>query len=512
MPEIRSCFLGQQRVRPALALSLAVVLFVSTGFAQNRPQVSLETSETLFTVLTAINTCGYDQELNASDPLRTQIRSEVAKAVANTAGAQDVIAPMCGFYRQHEAPEAARDLSQYVSLALYLEEPPTFALKVKQAELPPDAAALADMVPLMQAFDQKIGLHAIWERHRARYTELTEIYHDPLAKMTFDTEIYLKLPSSGYLGRQFTVYLDAMGAPSQTNARNYGSDYYVVISPTSSTTIKMQQIRHTYLHYLLDPLAMKNGSAFKRLEPLLDDVKMAPMDEAFKSNISLLVTECLVRAIEERLTKIPEAERAQGIDEADKEGYVLTRYFYDALVKFEKDPASMRDAYASLVGSIDVGKEMKRASLVQFSGEAAPELLHLAGRRNEHLLLNAERRLAAGDPETAQKLAQQALDEQEEDSGHALFILAEVATANRDMDGARKYFEQALQTAHEPKVIAWSHIYLGRIFDLKEDRFAALDQYRAALNTAGVALPEAKKAAQKGLEQPYEPPVARQPE
>jgi hypothetical protein len=368
------------------------------------------------------------------------------------------------------------------------------------------------MVPLMQAFYEKIGLHAIWERHRARYTELTEIYHAPLAKMTFDTEIYLKLPSAGYLGRQFTVYLDAMGAPAQTNARNYASDYYVVISPTSGTAIKMQQIRHTYLHYLLDPLAMKNGGSFKRLEPLLDDVKTAPMDEAFKSNISLLVTECLVRAIEERLTKIPEAERAQSIDEADKEGYVLTRYFYDALGKFEKDPAGMRNAYADLVGSIDAGKERKRASLIQFSGEAAPELLHLAGRRNEHLLLNAERRLAAGDPETAQKLAQQALDEQEEDSGRALFILAEVATANRDMDGARTYFERALQTAHEPKVIAWSHIYLGRIYDLREDRFAALDQYRAALNAVGGALPEAKQAAQRGLEQPYEPPVAKQPE
>jgi len=510
MAEIRSGFPGQC-VRRAFGLSMAVVLAVASGFAQERPQVSLETSETLFTVLTAINTCGYDQELNASEPLRAQIRSEVSKAVQNTGGAQEVVAPMCLFYRQHEATEPTYDLSHYVSLALYLEEPPTFTLKVKQAELPPDAAAVADIVPLIAAFYQKIGLHAIWERHRVRSTELTEIFHDPLAKMTFDTEIYLKLPSTGYLGRQFTVYLDAMGAPGQTNARNYASDYYVVISPTSGTAIKMQQIRHTYLHYLLDPLAMKNGSSFKRLEPLLDDVKLAPMDEAFKSNISLLVTECLVRAIEERLTKIPEAERSRSLDEADKEGYVLTRYFYEALVKFEKDPAGMRNAYSDLVSSIEVGKEMKRASQIEFSGEATPELLHLAGRRNEHLLLNAERRLAAGDPETAQKLAQQALDEQEEDSGRALFILAEVASANRDMDGARTYFERALQAAREPKVIAWSHIYLGRIFDLKEDRFSALDQYRAAL-TASAALPEAKLAAQKGLDQPYEPPVAKQPE
>jgi tetratricopeptide (TPR) repeat protein len=510
MPDSRD-FLGRL-VRLAFALGLAIVLVMPSGLAQNPPNVSLETSETLFTVLTAINTCGYDEELNVSDPLREQIRSEVAKAVENAKAAQDVIAPMCLLYRQHQAPEQARELSHYVSLALYLEEPPTFKLKVKEAELPPDAAAVAGIVPRLQAFYEKIGLHSIWERHRQRYTELIGVYHDPLAKMTFDTEIYLKMPSAGYLGRQFTVYLDAMGAPSQTNARNYASDYYVVISPSSTTTIKLQQIRHTYLHYLLDPLALKNGDSFKRLEPLLEAVKNAPMDEAFKSNISLLVTECMVRAIEERLTKIPEAERSQGIDEADKEGFVFTRYFYDALGRFDKDPAGMRDAYADLVGKIEVSKEMKRASQIQFANEAAPELLHLAHPQSDDLLLKAERRLAAGDPETAQKLAQQALDSQEQDSGRALFILAEIATANRDIDGARKYFEQALQTAREPKVIAWSHIYLGRIFDLKEDRLAAVDQYRAALSAAGGALPEAKLAAQRGLDQPYEPPVAKQPD
>jgi len=49
---------------------------------------------------------------------------------------------------------------------------------------------------------------------------------------------------------------------------------------------------------------------------------------------------------------------------------------------------------------------------------------------------------------------------------------------------------------------------------LKENRDAALDQYRAALSAAdaeGAALPEAKLAAQRGLDKPYEPPVAKQP-
>ena len=68
---------------------------------------------------------------------------------------------------------------------------------------------------------------------------------------------------------------------------------------------------------------------------------------------------------------------------------------------------------------------------------------------------------------------------------------------------------RALEVAHEPKVVAWSHIYLGRIFDLQEDRPAALDHYRAA-ETAGSALPEAKAAAELGLRQPYEPPSHQQ--
>ena len=165
-----------------------------------------------------------------------------------------------------------------------------------------------------------------------------------------------------------------------------------------------------------------------------------------------------------------------------------------------------------MLDAIDVGKEAKRASQIKYADEAAPELLRLGRPQGEHLLLSAERRLAVGDRESAQKLAQQALDEKQEDPGRALFILAQVATANRDMEGARAYFQQAIQAAHEPKVIAWSHIYLGRIFDLKEERFAALEEYRSALNAAGTALPEAKLAAEKGIEKPYEPPAARQPE
>ena len=301
------------------------------------------------------------------------------------------------------------------------------------------------------------------------------------------------------------------------NARNYGSDYFVVVfpspDPTSAAPLKMEQIRHTYLHYLMDPMAEKHYSAVKRLQPLLQSVKRAPMEDSFKNDISLLVTECLIRAIEIRTTgnkQTPEAMRSQAVDDAVRQGYILTRYFYSALLKFEKDPAGMRSAYSDMLDNIDIHNEEKAAGQVQFASRAAPELLRLSRvPEDRQVLITAEKRLRAGDTKGAEELAQQALNKKIGDQGRALFILAEVAVANKDMAGARDNFEKAIQEAKDPMVIGWSHVYLGRILDLKEERDAAIVEYRAAL-TSGALLPDIKAAAQRGIEHAYEPPTRPQ--
>jgi tetratricopeptide (TPR) repeat protein len=331
--------------------------------------------------------------------------------------------------------------------------------------------------------------------------------------MVFDTDIYLKLQSGGYLGRTFTIFLDFLGDPNQANARNYGADYYVVVFPSpdpmTNQPLKMEQIRHTYLHYLLDPMAEKHFSSIKRIEPLLQSVKRAPLEESFKTDIALLVTECLVRAIELRTMgtkQTAEAMRVQAVDDAVKQGYILTRFFYNALIVFEKDPAGLRNSYSDILEKIDIKAEAKAANEVQYATVSAPELVQLSRMEDRRLLITAENRLKAGDPKGAQELAQAALDKKIGDPGRALFILAEVAVANKNRDGAQENFQKAITETKDPKVIGWSHVYLGRILDMKEDRDAALTEYQAAATT-GAALPEIKAAAEKGLVQAYEPPA-----
>jgi tetratricopeptide (TPR) repeat protein len=470
--------------------------------------VSLETSETLFTVLSAINFCGYDAELSASDPVRNAIRNEVSQAVQASADMVEAAKVMCDYYTAHQQVDSSRTLAQFISLALYLGPPPDLVPKVKDSELPPDAAGITGFVPMVQNFYNKVGLHSIWLRHEKEYAGLTIGYHEPLSRMMFATEVYLKLPSAGYLGRGFTIYIDPLAAPSQVNARNYGSDYYIVISTTPGSLLRMNELRHTYLHYLLDPLALKYPSELKRLMPITVAVKPSPLDSSFKNDISLLVTECFIRAVEARTNgtkKTPETERQQAVQESVQQGYVLTSYFYTALTNFEKDPAGLRTVFGDWLEKIDVNAEVKRAGQVKFASQADSDVLRLSRPVQSKLLTTAEQRLNAGDKDTAQKLAQQALDQKVEDQGRALFILAEIATMSSDMDGARNYFLKALGATQEPKVIAWSHIYLGRIFDLQDEREAAVDHYKAAL-TASTSLPDAKAAAEKGIQQAYEPP------
>ena len=511
-------FLSLQLRGTLLAALTALLAQFCVG--QNQIPITLESSETIFSVLTALNACGYDQDLTISDATRSNVRAEVQRALSESAEAEASRAAVCDYYQKHVASkDANRNLSQYISLALYLDGPPHFMPRLKVEELPPDAAAIAPFGAVLEHFYEKANLHAIWERHRNDYAAAMNRYHEPLVKMVFDTEVYLKQPSSQYLGRTFTIYVDFMGSPNETDARNYGSAYYVVMFPAPNTTsgsaarsaLKMDQIRHTFLHYEMDPLAEKHYTSIKRLEPLLQSVKRAPIEESFKTDISLLVTECLVRAIEIRTTgsKAAEAMRAQAVDDAVKQGYILTRYFYDTVVAFEKDPTGIRGAYSAFLDNVDLKKEQKAAAEVKFASTSTPELVRLSRPEERRMLVTAEKRLAAGDPKGAQELAQMALDKKIGDRGRALFILAEVAVANKNRDGAQDNFQKAIAASQDPTVLGWSHVYLGRILDMKEEREAALQEYQAALNTGG-GLPEIKAAAQRGLEQAYEPPAKPQ--
>jgi tetratricopeptide (TPR) repeat protein len=491
-----------------ILLGLAVLGSLSyAAAAQSR--ATLDVNETLFSVAAAMNVCGYDQELAASSPIRNEVRADLVEASKLSAAAA-AAREMCSFYGDHRLGDSAHDLAQYVSLALNLGPPPEFTPKLPEADLPPDAGYVLGFVPLVKQYYAAANLHSIWLKHQPEYQALIDQYHGPVSEMISSTDNYVRMPTSGFAGRSFTVYLEPMMAPGQVNSRNYLQDFYFVAVSPAGSDIHMAALRHTYLHFVLDPIIARRATALDRLKPILVPLQNAPMAEEYKRDTGLLVIECLIRAIEARTPadpKLSEKARMALVQRAEAEGFVLTGYFYEQLRDFEKANIGLQDDFPNWLHNIDVSHEKKRASEIAFATHAQPEVIQASKRVPQKKIDLAEQALASGNPVEAGKLAQDSL-KANEDPARAYFVLAKVASFGGDMQNAQADFQKALDSGKDPHVVAWSHIYLGRIFDLQGERESAIAQYNAALATNN-APAEAKSIAEKGLQQPYEPPSAK---
>lgn len=498
-----------RRIFPFTSLCLAALLLAATSSFAQTTKAQLEVSEAFFTLSAALNSCGYDAGLEQSLLLRQAVRAEIEAVAQKSPQAAQARDNICHFWKEHQEASAPGDITPYVSFGLELGAPPSFALTLPQADLPPDAAYVQGVLPLLQKFYQAAALGALWNKHRREYESLRLQFHDAVSGVITETDRYLKLPFSSYPGQRFAVYLEPLLAPSHADARNYGSNYLVVVSPGKDGELPLPEIRHTYLHFVLEPLALRHAASMKRLEPILLDLGRAPMNQSYKDDISLLVNESLIRAIEAR-TSIPktnEAGREAYVRRSVEEGFVLTHYFYDALASFEKESTGMKDAYGDLLYNIDLERERKRVRQIAFAAQATPEVISASRAYSAPSLLDAaEQKLAMGDRESAQKLAQQVVQHNNggDEPGRAAFILARIATLAGNMEEARTDFQQAVQSVHDPRVLAWSHIYLGRIFDIQMNREAALAEYQAAL-AAGDPQADTKVAAERGLASPYQP-------
>jgi tetratricopeptide (TPR) repeat protein len=489
---------------------MLLLVAASVSATAQTTKAQLEISETFFSLSAALNSCGYDAGLEASLPLRQAVRSAVQEAVSKSPEAQENHAAICQFWNEHQLPGRENDITPYLSLALELGHPPKFEPTLLVADLAPDASRVLGILPLLQKFYEAAELHGIWLKFQGQYQAMVSQFHDPVSKELTNTDLYLKLPFSNYPSQRFVIVMEPLLSPAQVDARNYGSNYFMIVSPDREGHIRYPEIRHTYLHFVLDPMALNHAMTLKELDPLLESVVEAPMAEPFKTDISLLVNECLIRAIEVRMSisKAHEAVRSAAVKRSVEEGFVLTRVFYDELAAFEKDSTGMKNAYGDFLHGISLDREKKRARDVAFRSEAPAEVVTAlqAAPDETHLLEAAEQKLASGDREGAQKIATQVLQRNHggDQPGHAAFILARIASLSGKMEEARASFEQAASSVRDPRMLAWSHIYLGRIYDIQLDRSRAVENYQAALS-AGDPSPDTKAAAEKGLEGPYAP-------
>jgi tetratricopeptide (TPR) repeat protein len=475
-------------------LLFAAVCVLASGRLQGAESLQLDTNESLFAVLAAINAAGYDEGIALPDnsPLRQQVRDYLSKQ--NIA----VLPDLRQFYKKHLARNGVQDLSQYVSYALSLAGPPDFHWRTRDIEVPPDALALEGFTPLLIDFYSQAGLAELWRRVQPAYERELSRYHTPLVAMTNAVDGYLRIANGVYLGRHFQVSVDLLGAPEQVQTRNYGDDAFVVV--TASETPRLFDIRHAYLLYQIDPILLKYTAALNAKKSLMDLAQQAPLDDVYKKDIGLLADTSLVKAIEARLDR-----NSSGVQQAARQGYIFTPFFAEQLPVFEKQDQGMRLYISEMLDAIDLDREAKRIAAIKF--DAAPLMraarqVQVAAPEPEvspsgKLLARAEDLYAARNLDEARDFYLKSLEERggADEHAQAWYGLARISVLRNQPDAAVRLFEKTLASSPDAPTKAWALVYLARLSKASNDPARAKKLYQEALTVEG-ASERARQAAQ----------------
>jgi tetratricopeptide (TPR) repeat protein len=464
----------------------------------------LDGSRELFTLFAALEAAGQEFLVTSPLPLRTQVGAEIAKRQV------PVLKDLREFFASHAKDNRNATLSQYISFALCLT--PEYKFRYRQVELPPDVVPLGDLADLLKKFDAQAGIEELWKRSQPAYEQALQFYHEPVSAAILEVNTYLRNVTSGFFGRQFQIYVDLFGSPAQVHTRSYGDDYFVIVSPPaaaqpSAADLRIPDIRHAYMHYLLDPTVVRHGEELMKKKAIGDYAIPAPaLPDQYKSDFTLLVTESLIKVVEARLSgKNRDALASQAL----AEGYILVPFFMEQLTAFEKQESSFRLYFPEVVAALDLKKEDQRLVGVKFADKAAdrPSVKRAAPEPSvvEKTLREAEELYDKQQFDQAKLVFARAIRETEERAYHArvYFGLGRIAIRQRNPELAENLFQKALELEPDGFTHSWSLIYLGRLADAAEERETAMKHYRAALAVPG-ATEAAKSAAQKGLEKGFE--------
>jgi tetratricopeptide (TPR) repeat protein len=475
--------------------------------------VTVDGSEAMFTTMCALLAAGFESDVSAANwhPLRAQLRERMQHQQG------PAVEAVREFYKKHQLADEGAMLSQYVWFGLVSGPAPKFGLTLRRDELPPEVIALEGFSEILAAYYQEQKIGPLWRELQPVYNREIERLHDSVSQIVFVATNYLREMMNNANPRTFTVMLEPL-VGRITNVRNFGDHYAIVLS--GSEDLPADTVRHAFLHFLLDPLPLQYPHVVAGKKPLFEFAARAPrLVPDLREDYPSYFAECMVRAVELKLRRMSPSERAARLDTDDVDGYVLVRPLFTALGNFERSEPSMRLFFPEMVRSIDVNAEGKRVQAIKFApvgGAVKPDQTasEEVARRKKLVpntipndpdaiaaLTEGERRIAEKNPRAAESSFQKVLAKYP-DQARAWYGIGLVALMDHDGVRAKEVFGRLTSGEHtateDPMVLAWSHVYLARIYDDEGQSDQARAQYQEALAVTG-SPDQARQAAQKGL-------------
>jgi tetratricopeptide (TPR) repeat protein len=482
--------------------------------AVNNTGITVEANQQIFATMCALDAAGYDADEStlADMPERLKLRGDLLRLHGAATEA------LRQFYHDHRLADPGETLSRYITFGLVIGPPPQFQYTLDHDMLPPDVISIENFQPILANFYREAGLRSRWSRVEPEYEDAVGRYGSIVRRVVTSTNSYMREILRPSTGRTFSVFVEPL-VGERANFRNYGDHYAIVVGAIEP--LPEADIQHAYLHFMLDPLPLKYRNELQAKSAIFNVAARAPeLPAEYHTDFISFADECLIKAVELRLRHLPAEKEEAVLKEDDAAGFVMVRTFAHLLLKFEKSEPSLTYYFPDLVVGIDVPAELKRVQAIAFAKPQAPAAEEAKAApaepqsETDQLLAEGDRQIALQNPGGAAEAFEKVL-KLDPVQPKALYGLAVARLMSRQGDKAMDLFQaivspppEASKEPADPATLAWSHIYLGRLYDLEDERDEAMTHYRAALAVQGA--PEAARvAAQRGIDGPYKSQAPR---
>lgn len=406
------------------------------------------------------------------------------------------------------SPES--QLGPYMGLAVNLSNPPELKVTVREEQLPDETRLLLPFQDLLREFYVNAHISQRWDATSPQYDEEIRRLQPRISNVLQQTDAFLRTSLIGTTSRVMHISSELVMPPNSVTMRAYKNDYYVVMGPSTSSSL--DDVRHAYLHFHLDDLVRRNVVKVEDKGRFLAlAVGEQGVDVTYTKDFNLMAAESLIRAVELRMDRVTAARAKDIVAGAYRSGLLLAPYFYDALQSYQANAVPIRDAFMEMARGIDYGLEherfqntfhaipipQRRVASVEVPVEPEPvDPVH-------ELLVEAQTAYNNMDNEGAKALFEKILKSHDPNNGSALYGLAMIASRAADVEQSQIYFERTVKSnSADAATKTWSYIYLGHIADLLCQRDRATEYYKQAVKAGGDSL-NAQASAKSGIEKAF---------
>ena len=313
-----------QKFSAHVFLAAVIILLGTTVSSATRGQagppdaqtgVSVEASQQIFSVMCALDAAGFaaDENTLTEMPSRLALRGELLKLQGPATDA------LRQFYRDYALADPGETLSRYITFSLVIGPPPKFTFLLDHEALPPDVLAIEGFQEVLANFYHEAHLDLRWASVEPEYNRSIERYQSPVRRVVTVSDAYLREIYKPRYAHSFTVYIEPL-VGNRTNFRNNGNHYAIVVD--GGPQFPEADVRHAYLHFLLDPLPLKYRESVMKKRGLLNIAARAPrLSAEYKNDFMAYADECLIKAVELRIRHLKPDKEEAVLAEDDQAGF-----------------------------------------------------------------------------------------------------------------------------------------------------------------------------------------------